>query len=146
MKTVLLTRFKDDTKQTLGTITVDAGNEIFVCKTMELPWKNNERSVSCIPPGKYPVQWTRSNRLSAVKGHDVFTYEVFNVPNRGGIRMHAANYAHELKGCIALGAAHKDINADGNLDVIHSGATMRRFSDLLRREDFLLRVRFQILF
>jgi hypothetical protein len=32
-----------------------------------------------------------------------------------------------LRGCICVGDAHKDINADGQLDVIHSGDTITAF-------------------
>jgi hypothetical protein len=45
----LLRTFGDD-KQTLGKI--HHGPEV-VAATVELPWKNNERGVSCIPNGRY---------------------------------------------------------------------------------------------
>ena len=28
----------------------------FICYTIELPWKNNEKRVSCIPVGKYFIR------------------------------------------------------------------------------------------
>ena len=90
MKQVSITRITDDGKQTLGTLTVikDDG-QLFVCKTLELPWKENKNNVSCIPKGTYLCKYTRSNRISAEKKKDVFTYEVLNVPNRAGIRIHS---------------------------------------------------------
>lgn len=135
---VILHRFTDDGKQTLGTLTVQNTKELFVCKTLELGWHDNESNISCIPTGEYTCKWTRSNRLSTAAGHDVFTYEVLNVPNRAGIRIHSANYFNQLLGCIALGDAHKDINSDGHLDVLHSGATVAKFAEFMSYQEFKL--------
>jgi len=66
-----------------------------ICNTIELPWKMNERKVSCIPEGKYQVR----KRYSAKRGWHL---EVLNVPNRDLILFHPANNAlQELQGCIA---------------------------------------------
>ena len=137
---VILNRFTDDGKQSLGTWTLQNAKELFVCKTLELGWHDNENNISCIPAGEYTCKWTRSNRLSTAAGHDVFTYEVLNVPNRAGIRIHSANYFYQLLGCIALGDAHKDINSDGHLDVEHSGATVAKFAEIMGYGEFRLRV------
>ena len=137
---VILNRFFGDDKQTLGTLTVQNTKELFVCKTLELGWHDNANNTSCIPEGEYNCKWTRSNRLSTAAGHDVFTYEVLNVPNRSGIRIHSANYFYQLLGCIALGDAHKDINADGNLDAIHSGNTVAKFAEVMGYQEFRLKV------
>src|SRR5947207_5696643 len=104
MREARLQRITDDTKQTLGTLTIVKDNgQLYVCKTLELPWKENQSNVSCIPKGEYMCKYTRSNRMSNEKGRDVYTYEVLNVPNRAGIRVHIANYFTQLLGCIALG-------------------------------------------
>lgn len=134
---VSLIRYYESLKQILGILTVP-GKELFVCKTLELGWLNNQNNISCIPKGAYSCVWTRSNRLSALAGKDIFTYEILNVTGRAGIRIHSANYYYQLKGCIALGSATKDINADGELDVIHSGATVQQFNDLMKAQPFLL--------
>ena len=139
MKDVNLNRFSGNTKQTLGTLSfIKDDGQLFVCKTLELAWKNNQSNISCIPPGSYTCKYTRSNRLSNLKGRDFFTYEVLNVPGRAGIRIHSANHFFQLLGCIALGDAHKDINADSELDVIHSGATITAMEEQLQRKDFRL--------
>jgi hypothetical protein len=66
-----------------------------ICNTIELPWKNNETKVSCIPEGKYFIQKRYSSKF---KWH----LEVVNVPNRSLILFHPANNASkELNGCIA---------------------------------------------
>lgn len=66
-----------------------------ICYTIELPWKENETKVSCIPEGKYDVRKRYSRKY---KWH----LEVMDVPSRKGILLHPANNAQsELKGCIA---------------------------------------------
>src|SRR5438445_2687816 len=119
MKQALLNRTFGDEKESLGTMTV-IGTD-FNCKTLELANKNNASKISCIPTGKYLVKWTRSPLFSLHAGHDVFTYEIQNVPGLGGIRIHSANYFFELLGCVAVGDATKDTNMNSELDVIHSG-------------------------
>lgn len=136
LRKVKIVRTFGNEKQTLGVLTVDG----FTCKTLELPDKNNASRISCIPVGKYICKYTKSPLFSKNAGKDVFTYAILNVPNRAGIRIHSANYARQLLGCIALGSEHKDLNIDGQLDVIHSGDTMRKFEDFMNKEDFELEI------
>ena len=77
---------------TNGTLTL---NGQFVCFTIELPWRENKRNMSCIPEGTYELQPHFSiNHKAHIKVLDVF--------NRSQILIHAANDAlTELKGCIA---------------------------------------------
>lgn len=147
MNTVNIFRFIDNTKQSLGNLTVDYN--LFEAKTLELPWKENQHNISCIPVNDesnpfYICKWTRSNRLSILAGHDVFTYEVINVPDRDGIRLHSANYFFQLLGCIALGDVLKDINIDGQLDTEHSGNTIKKLNELMNKQDFKLIIKNQI--
>lgn len=66
-----------------------------VCSTIELPWKNNEAQVSCIPEGIYELKKRYSKKFGA-------HYLLLNVPKRSLILVHPANDAmKELKGCIA---------------------------------------------
>ncbi len=66
-----------------------------VCETIELPWRHNKRSISCIPEGTYQV----IKRMHHKHGAQL---QVVNVPNREGILIHPANFAlRELQGCIA---------------------------------------------
>jgi len=70
-------------------------NGKLICKTIELPWKDNEKGVSCIPEGKYFIR----PRYSAKHGAH---FELVDVPSRSLILIHPANNAlAELKGCIA---------------------------------------------
>lgn len=131
--TVVLNRFVSDEKQTLGTWTVVMNNVIeFVCKTLELPNKDNAAQVSCIPSGVYDCVYSFSPSMKK------YTYEILNVPNRSGVRIHSANFATQLRGCVALGSSHKDINSDLQLDVIHSGDTIKQFEKLMDYKPFKL--------
>ncbi len=66
-----------------------------ICKTIELPWKENQRRTSCIPEGVYRI---RKRYSSKFKWH----LEILKVRNRSYILFHPANHAKkELNGCIA---------------------------------------------
>jgi hypothetical protein len=67
----------------------------FICCTIELPWINNEKRVSCIPEGKYLLRKRYSRKFQ-------WHIEVVDVKNRSFILFHPANNAqNELNGCIA---------------------------------------------
>lgn len=138
MKNATIVRQPSDEKQTLGTIQIKDSD--WKRCTLELPWLNNEANKSCIPTGTYRCSYTRSNRLSGLVGHDVFTYELQHVPDRAGIRIHSANESFQLLGCIALGSAEMDINKDGEEDVINSRVTVADFESQFNKEDFLLTI------
>ena len=128
MKTVILTRNSDNGKQTLGTLEMGT----FQCKTLERPWKDNKPSISAIPKGVYASRWTFSPKLMR------YTYQVINVPGRSGIRFHKGNYFFDIEGCILLGTGYMDINHDGQVDLINSTITMKRFEQILNKEPFNL--------
>lgn len=135
MKVVQLHRDIDTGKQTLGRVYVFEDNKmIFKCKSLELPWKDNQRRISCYPAGEYDCKMTMSASFKKM------LYLVLNVPDRDGIRWHSANFVRQLRGCTALGDIHKDIDLDGKMDVVHSGATMKKFERILNYEPFKLRV------
>jgi hypothetical protein len=70
-------------------------NRKFICYTIELPWRENQRMISCIPEGIYDLRMHRSPTFGDV-------IHITNVPGRSWIYFHAANNAlTELKGCIA---------------------------------------------
>ena len=67
----------------------------FICCTIELPSKNNEKKVSCFPEGKYLLKKRYSRKFQ-------WHIEVVDVKNRSLILFHPANNAQkELNGCIA---------------------------------------------
>jgi len=126
---VLLKRISCQPKQTLGILYVD-GKE--VCKTLELPWKDNARNISCVPEGEYNVVKRNSPKY---KNH----FHLTNVPNRDWILIHQGNFYTHIRGCILVGKTHTDINGDGLLDVTSSVATMGMLNNLLP-ENFILKI------
>ena len=115
----ILTRTKQDTN-TLGQLDVFDGDELIdTVYTLELPWKDNERRVSCIPIGTYTLKLHTSPKFGRC-------YWVKDVPNRDAILIHPANYTRQLLGCIAVGIDHKDIDKDGELDLTSSRLAMDR--------------------
>ncbi len=144
MKTATITRIPDD-KQTVGALSVDDGD--FSCHSLELKWLNNQNLVSCIPTGEYTCKYTRSTRLSELHGGDYYTYEILNVPGRGGVRIHSGNFGYKAdgkpdsKGCPLLGSDYKDINGDGVLDIVNSKNTVKAFEEFMEYKDFKLIIR-----
>lgn len=114
----LLTRTFQGTN-TLGQLDIIDGNGsvIDTLFTLELPWKNNERRVSCIPIGNYKLKLHTSPKFGKC-------YWVKDVPSRDAILIHPANYTRQLLGCIAVGLDHKDIDKDGELDLVSSRKAM----------------------
>jgi hypothetical protein len=111
-----LTRNTDDGVETLGSLIVLDENDanIYSCKTLERPYKDNQHIISCIPKGTYTVCKTGPSHIPYPH------FAVQNVPNRDGICIHKANYVGELEGCIAVGMSIADINGDGVLDLSDS--------------------------
>ena len=70
------------------------------CDTLENPYINNERNISCIPEGKYKVR-LRLARESATR--DYLHLLVQDVPNRDWILVHIGNYPSQTQGCILVG-------------------------------------------
>lgn len=114
-------------EQSLGVcyVTDNFGNILFKSDSIERGWLNNKKRISCIPSGTYPVKLEYSPRFKK----DL--WEIYEVPNRSECKFHAANYARQLNGCIALGNGRADIDKDGNLDVLSSRKTMKKFHKAL---------------
>ena len=70
------------------------------CDTLENPYINNERNISCIPEGQYKVR-LRLPRESATR--EYLHLLVQDVPNRDWILFHRGNTAKDTSGCILVG-------------------------------------------
>jgi len=84
-------------KSTIGRLFING--ESF-CDTLENPWIDNQRSISCIPKGNYKVR-LRLARESATR--DYLHLLVQDVPNRDWILFHRGNTAKDTSGCILVG-------------------------------------------
>jgi len=96
----VLTRWGSTPSGTFG----ELRHRDFRCYTVERPWENNRQFISCIPADVYKM------RLSMYYGgdgpggkSDYPAYRLLAVPNRTYIKIHKANLAADLLGCIALG-------------------------------------------
>lgn len=122
--------------ETTGVLTTVSGQTSFSCKTLELPWLDNQPNVSCIPVGTYTVKWMHTLRFP------FGVYQVQNVPNRSGIDIHVGNYAYGPKidtdGCILLGDSFVNLNGDMSADIANSTKTVTAFNALLNKQDFTL--------
>tara|TARA_R110002153_G_scaffold7648_3_gene34196 strand:- start:1636 stop:2046 length:411 start_codon:yes stop_codon:yes gene_type:complete len=94
---LLLIRDTFTKESTLGELYLNGER---MCDTLELPWKNNERRISCIPEGEYKVR-LRTARESATR--DYLHLLVQEVPNRDYILFHRGNTAKDTSGCILVG-------------------------------------------
>lgn len=98
---------------TFGVLILEDGTKY---QTAELPWRDNERKVSCIPDGTYKVALVNSPRFGRV-------YGLADVPGRSHILIHAGNFAgnvergwvSDVEGCILLGTTRGLLkNVKGN--------------------------------
>lgn len=99
MTTAILERYAYLNDGTAGVLTVQGRT----FATVERPWKNNQRSISCIPEGTYTVRKYSSQRFPD-------TWEIQNVPDRTYILLHAGNSPTDVEGCIAVGMSEGDRN------------------------------------
>ena len=102
-------------------------DEVF-CVTLEPPYTENLRDISCIPSGQYIIRKHRSPRFGN-------TYIVCHVPNRTNILFHAGNVDRDTEGCILLGSSWGKLS--GRRAVLNSGTTFRAFMDAMQGHDEL---------
>jgi hypothetical protein len=93
---LLLIRDTFTDKSTIGKLYFDGE---FYGHTLELPWKDNEKRVSCIPKGVYEVKKRHTEESKYKYEH----LHILDVENRELILMHVGNYPKNSKGCILLG-------------------------------------------
>lgn len=86
-----------------------------IAYTLELPWEGNRRNVSCIPPGRYWLRPTQSERHG-------YVLEITPVSGRWGILIHPGNTVEDTDGCILPGRATSTI--EGRQAVLQSRAAM----------------------
>jgi hypothetical protein len=127
-----LTRYYTPGFGTIGIFTSGTG---FECVTIERDWISNKKSVSCIPEGIYECRIGNSSKNLP---YATVAYEILNVPNRTDIKIHVANYPHELEGCIGFG---KYILGEAKeLMVTKSADTILAFHKHMNFEPFTLEI------
>jgi hypothetical protein len=82
----------------------DNGEQLYTCRSVEREWLDNLPSRSCIPGGVYKMELGMYYGGDGAGGKaDYPAYEIQDVENRSLIKIHVANYAEQLLGCIAPG-------------------------------------------
>tara|TARA_R110002074_G_scaffold299959_2_gene471361 strand:- start:122 stop:607 length:486 start_codon:yes stop_codon:yes gene_type:complete len=125
MKTYELERFAYHPDGTMGSMLV--GDQRFY--SIERPWLENAPNVSCIPEGTYSVGWRESPRFGE-------TWHIQDVPGRTHILIHAANFPHDVEGCIGLGTR----TMDAKIAVGSSRRGVKLFEDLTRGAEWQLKI------
>ena len=84
-------------KSTIGNLYL---NGEWLCDTLELPYLDNQRSISCIPEGQYKAR-LRTARESATRNYLHLLVE--DVRDRSYILVHIGNFPKDTRGCILVG-------------------------------------------
>lgn len=135
MKQVWLFRTSTSNQGTEGILATDG----FFCKTLELPWRDNKRSISCIPAGEYIVKIRKSPKYGSI-------YWITNVEGRTWILIHSGNFAGDISkgfkthvnGCILLGKKHGFLGKQRA--ILSSRITIRKFMNFMKNETFKLTI------
>lgn len=122
---------------------------VFYCYTIEQPYRDNRPFVSSVPVGEYDLKSFDSNkygRVVALVNHDLNVYANKSEATEDGDRyaclVHAANWSHQLQGCIAPGkniAWGKHKNFKPNIMVTNSKNTLASVLPQMIDEKLLIR-------
>lgn len=115
--TFTLTRLETSEKGTFGKLIVDGRVMLHTC---ELPWKDNQRKISCIPAGTYKAVLRNSAKYN---DH----WHLQDVPNRSMILIHHGNTIKDIEGCILVGLGRGEING------LPAVTSSRRAMELMRQ-------------
>lgn len=115
---------------TFGTLVI--GGETF--HTIERPWLDNQRNVSCVPAGSYRAIFLP--RSASGKYRRV--WHLKPVDDRTGILVHNGNLVRHTKGCLILGNSKGTLA--GQPAVLSSKPAMRRLLNLIGQNEFNLEI------
>ena len=103
-----------------GTFGVFLDDRIPFAVTVERPWLNNQRLISCIPVGSYTCFRVNSPKFGN-------TFEVIAVAGRTEILFHKGNVDDDSHGCIIIGEQFESLG--GKIAVIASEKGFGEFLD-----------------
>ena len=128
--TVRLNRQEESSQGTFGVLLICS--QVF-CVTLEPSDELNEQNISSIPAQQYQCMKIHSPQFGE-------TFEIIDVPGRSHILFHAGNRRKDTEGCVIL-AQHFG-KLQGNRAVRNSGATFRKFMEIMKDVDkFLLTIK-----
>ena len=96
--------------------------------TLERPWLENQRSVSCIPTGTYTAKRHVSPRFGE-------TFHLQDVPGRSEILLHKGNIDDDSHGCILVGEQFNNVRGEDGITASKEGfaefmATVRGYDEI----------------
>lgn len=131
---LLIERYSYSDNQTIGNLfgLTKENHSVFNCDTLELPWKNNQKKISCIPTGIYKVKKRFSEKY---KNH----LHITEVTGRSYILIHSGNYNTDTLGCVLVGELGF-INSDDIVDVGNSKRTLKNLLNEIEIDSFELEI------
>ena len=103
--------------------------------TLELPWRDNHPTESCVQGGEYLCKKYPSEKFGE-------RYILTGVPDRDGILIHPGNYPWNTEGCILLGTGPGSTREHGEIypAVCQSAIACEKLQAAFGFRDFLLRI------
>ena len=125
---VVLTRYRHWSGEYSTVGTIESG--LYQGYSVENPWLQNCPWHSCIPEGHYVMKlgWYNKGGYAA--------YELLDVPGRTLIKIHIANKASEVDGCVGLGGGVTSVFHDNveELRVSNSKTSLSNFMQELNND------------
>lgn len=125
-----------------ATLINDSGSDVFyTCKTLEMPWHNNDRGLSCIIADTYKAQIYNSPHF----GHEVYRLE--DKHGRQACEIHNGNFAGDpsqdletqVHGCTLVGSDFAQVTRSDRKElqwgIINSRQTLRELITCASRQD-----------
>ena len=136
MMELVLNRIETSVDGTIGRLVLPDGEEL---ATMEPPWRENRRGLSCLPPGEYSCIWRQSPRYGRC-------YWLQDTQPRTFVLIHSGNLGGDTerglkthtKGCILPGLRAGRLG--GQRAVLASKAAVRRLYEALGGVEFVLTI------
>ena len=125
---ITLQRLNMTENGTLGVMMLN-GKPLF--STLELPWKDNQHNVSCIPAGVYKALYIFSDKFQK----NLFMLQ--NIPGRDAVEIHIGNTIADTHGCILIGMEY----SLSEFAIVNSKLAFDNFMFMAPKEGFTLTVK-----
>ncbi len=121
-------------------------NDTFLGVTVEPPWKDNKKGVSCIPSGEYSLVPHNSAKYGNVVAFHapslhVYANDLLAKDEKGEYRsyclIHSANFSYQLQGCVAPGDRFMVDGKGMPIGVANSKRTLEKLRSLWGNRDGL---------
>lgn len=151
---IILERFMSHTRETEANAPMGTMGELYIdgefkCYTIEQPWRQNRPFISCVPPGEYNLVPFYSPKYGQTLALENTELDVFVLKDdrefdyqRYVCLFHAANWSHQLQGCIAPGVDitwGEDHGHKRNIMVTSSRSALNEILPYLEGERLLIR-------